>query len=74
MAREVFNIPDIKGQVGWRLTEQDRKDLRIILADRRETNVSNLLRDLVQREAATVRQRWTRNASRIAALGGEADG
>ncbi|MGW2169155.1 hypothetical protein ACWC1C_01330 [Streptomyces sp. NPDC001705] len=74
MAAEEFNIPDLKGQVGWRLDDQDRKDLRIIMADRREKHVSKVLRSLVQREAAAVRQRWTKNQQRIAALERGADG
>lgn len=74
MAREVFNIPDIKPQVGWRMNEQDMKNMRLLMADRREKSVSKLLRSLVEREAATVRQRWEKAARRIAALEGDADG
>lgn len=58
------NVPDLGRQAAYRLTEQDKKDLRVIMADRRETRVSNVLRDLVQQEAAAVRQRWTQAAER----------
>lgn len=59
MAKEKpFNVPDLKKQVGWRMNEQDLKNMRIIMASRQEAVVSNILRDLVAREAATVRRRW----------------
>jgi hypothetical protein len=64
---ELFNIPDVGPQVGWRLSEQDKKDLRLLMADRREKSPTKLLRGLVQQEAASARQRWTAAASRIAA-------
>ena len=62
-----YRIPALKDQIGWRLTDQDKKNLRILLADRRETNVSQLLRDLVEEEAAPTRARWKEGAARIAA-------
>jgi hypothetical protein len=64
---ELFSIPDVGPQVGWRLSEQDKKDLRLLMADRREKSPTKLLRGLVQQEAASARQRWTDAASRIAA-------
>ncbi|MEW2498383.1 hypothetical protein AB0942_33350 [Streptomyces nodosus] len=54
----LFSPPELGKQAAYRLTEQDKKDLRIILCDRRETSVSNLLRSLVHHEAEAVRQRW----------------
>jgi hypothetical protein len=73
MAAEPFTVPEIKNQIGWRLTEQDKKNLRLLMADRRETNYSKLLRELVEREAAATRVRWLRTARRIAGME-DADG
>lgn len=64
---ELFNIPDVGPQVGWRLSEQDKKDLRLLMADRHEKSPTKLLRGLVQQEAASARQRWLGDAERIAA-------
>lgn len=66
MAAEPFNVPDIKPQVGWRMNEQDMKNMRLLMADRRETSVSGLLRALVAQEAEPVRQRMIRAARRLA--------
>ncbi|MET9385292.1 hypothetical protein ABZY09_30530 [Streptomyces sp. NPDC002928] len=70
----VFNVPEIKDQIGWRLLEQDKKDLRLLMADRRESSPTALLRALVEREAAVVRRRWTASAKRIAQEEEAADG
>lgn len=56
--QEPFRVPDLKDQVGWRLTKEDKQNLRILLADRRMTSVTALLRALVEQEAEPVRQRW----------------
>jgi glucan phosphorylase len=61
---KTFNVPDLKDSVGWRLNEALKQDLRLIMADRQERFVSNVLRDLVQREAAAVRQRWQKSLAR----------
>ena len=67
MAAEPFNIPKLKKQVGWRLNERDAQNLRVLMADRRETNVTKILRDLVEQEAEPVRERMQRSAALIAA-------
>lgn len=59
-----FNVPDLKDQVGWRLTEQDKQNLRVIMAERQDIALSSLLRDLVQREADSVRQTWRARMTR----------
>jgi hypothetical protein len=59
-------LPAIKSLVGFRPNEQDRKNLNILLADRRETNVSQLLRDLLEEAARPTRKRWKEAAARIA--------
>ena len=74
MAAEPFNVPEIKDQIGWRLTEQDKKNLRLLMADRREKSPTKLLRALVEQEAAPARQRWTEAAKRIAGKEEAADG
>lgn len=66
MAAELFEIPNLKAQLGWRLSEQDMKDLRILMADRREKSPTALLRDIIHREAEAVRVRWLKTAKRIA--------
>jgi hypothetical protein len=63
---EPFNVPEIKDLAGFRPNEQDKRNLRLLLADRRETSMSNLLRSLVQRESDAVRRRWAATAKRIA--------
>jgi hypothetical protein len=68
MVAEEFDIPEVRAQVGWRLSDQDRKDLRILLADRREKVIANVLRDVIHREAEATRRRWEKAASRIADL------
>jgi hypothetical protein len=73
VADELFKVPEIKPAVGWRMNEQDMKNMRLLMADRKEKKVSNLLRALVEQEAALVRQRMLRSAARIAALQKEAE-
>jgi hypothetical protein len=70
---EPFPIPELKEQVGWRLSEQDKKDLRILMADRREKSPTALLRALVHERAEQARKRWLAAATRIADME-EADG
>jgi hypothetical protein len=41
------------------MNEQDMKNMRLIMAARRETSVSKLLRALVEQEAAPIRRRWS---------------
>lgn len=62
----LFNVPDIKAQVGWRMNEEDMKNMRLLMADRRMTKVSSLIRELVEQAAEPVRQRMIRSAKRIA--------
>lgn len=64
---EPFNLPVIRSLVGFRPNDQDRKNLNILLADRRQNNVSQLLRDLLEEAAVPTRRRWAINAKRIAA-------
>lgn len=64
---EPFIVPQPKSVVGFKPNDQDRKNLRLLMADRRETSFSNLLRELVATEAAYTRKRWTIAAKRIAA-------
>ncbi|MFF6988345.1 hypothetical protein [Streptomyces sp. NPDC010273] len=65
---EPFTVPAIKSLAAFRPTDEDRKNLSLLLADRRETNMSKLLRDLVAEAAGDTRRRWMINAKRIAAL------
>lgn len=71
---EPFRVPLIKDQVGWRPTEQDKKNLRLVMADRRESSISGLVRALVEQEADAVRQRWTANMKHVAQEEEPADG
>lgn len=57
--RPLFSAPVLKDQIGWRLNEQDKKDMRIVMASVGVKSPTALLRALVQREAALVRRRWT---------------
>ncbi|MFF3363574.1 hypothetical protein [Streptomyces misionensis] len=66
MAAEPFEVPEVKDQVGWRLSEQDKKDLRILMADRREKSPTALLRDVIHEEAEEARKRWLRATERFA--------
>lgn len=74
MAAELFEIPNLKDQIGWRLNEQDMKDLRILMADRREKSPTALLRDIIHREAEATRRRWATAARRIAEKEADARG
>lgn len=65
---EPFILPEIRKMIGWQPNERDKKNLRILMADRRQTNFSQLLRDLVEEAAVPTRKRWTENAKRIADL------
>lgn len=55
---ELFSLPDLKDSVGLRLTEEDKQNLRILMADRREAVVSNVIKACITEAAAPVRQRW----------------
>lgn len=68
---ESFRLPDLKEIVAFRPNEQDKKNLRLLMMDRRETNVSQLLRDLIEEAAKPTRKRWKDNAKRIAELQGD---
>lgn len=65
---EEFVVPEIKDLIGWRPSGEDRKNLRLLMAERRQRNFSQLLRELVEEEAKVVRKRWETRAKRIAAL------
>lgn len=64
---ELFNLPEIKDQASFRVSEQDKKNLRLLMADRRVTSVSDILRWCLAEQAEPVRQRWRRTAAVIAA-------
>lgn len=66
MADEPFELPVIKDSVGFRPTEQDKKNLRILMAERRVNRVSDILRWCVEQQAEPVRQRWQDAAERRA--------
>jgi sugar diacid utilization regulator len=68
MAAEEFVLPEIKDQVGWRLSEQDKQDLRLLMADRRQAVIVAVLREVIHKEAEATRRRWLKNAARIADL------
>jgi hypothetical protein len=68
---EPFNIPEIKDQVGFRPTDRDKQNLRLVMADQRETSVSNIIRWALEEQAAPVRQRWRENAERRAKEAGD---
>ena len=67
MAVEPFNAPDLKDSSGVRWTERDKQNLRLLMADRRETAVSNIIKWALEEQAEPVRQRWLESAARIAA-------
>lgn len=71
---EPFIVPEIKDFIGWRPNEKDKQHLRLLMADRRETNISKLLRELVGEAAVPVRKRWKDAAARIAAKEDEFSG
>lgn len=74
MADEPFSPPDLKASIGLRLTEADRQNLRLLMLDRRETVVSNIIKACIAEASELVRQRWTDTAARIAREEEEADG
>ncbi|MEV7814268.1 hypothetical protein AB0P05_26615 [Streptomyces flaveolus] len=65
---EPFELPELKDQIGWRLSEHDKQDLRLLMADRKQKSPTALLRDLVHAEAEATRERWLKEAARIADL------
>lgn len=65
---ELFNLPDLKDSVGLRLTEEDKQNLRILMADRREAVVSNVIKACITEAAEPVRQRWQDSLDRRAAV------
>jgi len=70
--QEPFRVPEIKDSMSFRPTREDKQNFRILMADRRVTSVSDIIRWAVAQQAEPVRQRWTEAASRIAQEG-EAD-
>jgi hypothetical protein len=63
---EPFTLPEIKDQVGFRPTERDKQNLRLLMANRRVTSVSDILRWAVEQQAEPVRQAWREAAERRA--------
>lgn len=63
-----FEVPEIKGIVGFRPTEQDKRNLRVLMATKGEASFSKLLRDLVAEAAVPARRRMLESAKRIAAM------
>jgi hypothetical protein len=71
---EPFNIPDLRDSTGIRLSERDKQNLRLLMLDRRETVVSNIIKWALEEQASPVRQRWLATAARIAQEEEAADG
>lgn len=65
---ELFNVPEIKDQASFRPNDQDKKNLRILMADRRVTSVSDILRWCLAEQAEPVRQRWQDSIDRRASV------
>lgn len=63
---ELFQLPEIKAQAGFRPSERDKQNLRLLMAERRVTSVSDILRWCVEQQAEPVRQRWQAAADRRA--------
>lgn len=63
---EPFTLPDLKDSVGLRLSKRDKQNLRLLMADRGETNLSNIIKECIAEQAEPVRQRWLATATRIA--------
>lgn len=61
-----YELPELKDQVGWRLTDEDKRNLRILLRARGETSVTRLLRDLAREQAEPVRRQWQASIDRKA--------
>jgi hypothetical protein len=51
-------LPEIKDSVGFRPSLKDKQNLRILMAERGVTSVSDILRWCVAQQAEPVRQRW----------------
>lgn len=64
---EPFSLPEIKDQASFRPNGQDKKNLRILMADRRVTSVSDILRWCLAEQAEPVRQRWLEVAIHVTA-------
>lgn len=59
-----FDLPDLKDSIGIRLDDQAKKDIRILMASRRESVVSNIIKWALAQQAAPVRQAWQAAADR----------
>jgi hypothetical protein len=66
-----FDLPDLKDSIGFRLDDQAKKDIYILMASQRETRVSNIIKWALAQQAAPVRQSWQAAADRSTE---EADG
>lgn len=62
--RKPFDLPDLKDSIGVRLDDQAKKDIRILMASRREPVVSNIIKWALAQQAAPVRQAWQAAADR----------
>jgi hypothetical protein len=58
---EPFRVPDLQDRAGVRWTDRDKQNLRILMASRRVTSVSDIIKWALEEQAAPVRERW--NAS-----------
>lgn len=56
--QEPFNVPDLKDSSGVRWTKKDKQNLRLLMAERREKSVSNIIKWALEQQAEPVRQRW----------------
>lgn len=65
---EPFIQPELKDQVGWRLNERDKQNLRVLMFMSRQSNVSQLLRDLVEVHAEQAREGFVRAVERMTEL------
>lgn len=55
---EPLNVLEVKDQVGFRLTERDKQNIRVLMTAARINSPTKLLRDLMEREAETIRDAW----------------
>lgn len=62
----MFELPEIKNSVGFRPTDEDKRNLRVLMTARRVTSVSDILRWCVEQQAEPVRQRWQEAVERRA--------
>lgn len=69
MSDKPFELPEIKDRAGVRWTERDKQNLRLIMADRQVSNVSDIIKWCVEQQAKPVRQRWQEAADRRAKEG-----